>query len=167
MEQEEKKKISLRLNLLDSVILLLALAVGGYVLWQGLSVQETVSVVQTQEITYTIMMKELQEDTCDLVAPGTTLVDAVKNYQVGEIVSSRVEPAERQVLDHENKIFRTAYLEGSVDVHAVVKAEVVDHGTYLSVDNGFILRVGTQVFLRGEGYMASGYITHIDRLEGD
>ncbi len=165
-KQGEKQKIKIRLNLLDSIILVVVLAVGGYLAWQGLNTHETVNTVQTQTITYTVLMNEMRAGTGALVVPGSRLVDSVKNYEMGRVVSAQVIPAEKQVLDHQGRTYRTSYLEGYEDVYAVVEVDVVDYGTYVEAGGGFRLRAGATVFLRGDGYMAAGYITQVDRLEG-
>ncbi len=165
-KQGERQKIKIRLNLIDSIILVVVLAVGGYFAWQGLNTHDAVTTVQTQTITYTVLMNEMRAGTGQMVVPGSRLVDSVKNFEMGTVVSAEVITAEKQVLDHENRTYRTSYLEGYEDVYAVVEVDVVDYGTYVEAGGGFRLRAGATVFLRGDGYMAAGYITQVDRLEG-
>lgn len=168
MEQQNKKNIQFRLNLLDSIVLVVALALGGYVVWQGLSVEETVTTTSAQSIRYTILMNEMRGETGDLVVPGGDVIDVVKNYHLGTVISTQVVPAVKDVLNHDTKSYETKEVEGFSDVYVVMESKsVTATDNYILLDGGYELRVGENVFMRGAGYMAAGEIYAIERMEGD
>ncbi|MFI3251041.1 MAG: hypothetical protein R3Y07_08785 [Eubacteriales bacterium] len=60
-----EQKRTFRLNLFDTIVILLALAIGGVVLWQNLSVDSVSRTATT--IRYVIRMDEMQEGTGAMV----------------------------------------------------------------------------------------------------
>ncbi len=161
--ETKQPKFSLKLNLFDTIILLLALAVGGFLLWYYLGSEENRSKSTTHTIEYTILMNNMREGTGALVRPGSDLHDVVKKYHIGRVVSTEITQAQEQLLDHQDKIYRYAFMEGYEDVYVVVEATVADTGTEFLADGGYVIRVGQAVFLQGEGYMAAGNIVAINR----
>lgn len=161
--EQKKEKMKVRLNLFDAVVLLVVLVVGAVFVWQTLQNSANSSTVNTQTLYYTVLLKEMKEGTDTFVQEGGRLEDAVKNYNLGVIQSKLVMPTEKQVLNHAEKTYVTSYLEGYDDVEVVVKVEAVETDSALLVDGSYELRVGNFMYLRGEGYMASGYVTKIER----
>ena len=92
-----------------------------------------------------------------------TLVDTVKNYQMGNVVSVWAEPAVVQVLDQESRTYVDAVLEGFEDVYVTVESTCTDSGEALLLDGGYDFRVGQTTYVRGPGYMGSGPVTEIVR----
>lgn len=164
MKQEEKK-FRLRLNLFDSIVLVLALGVGAFFAWQALAPTpdgggETSS---AQTLQYTIRLKEVLAGTGPLMQPGDELVDAVKNFPLGQIVSATTLPATRPVLEEATATVRDALVPGKEDVDVVVTAPATATDAQLLVGGGYEVRVGTQIFVKGPGYMGSGYVIAIER----
>lgn len=160
---EQKKKFSYRLNLFDSIVILIALAVGGVVLAKNLSVENVATTAATTTIRYVVRMDEMQQGTGKLVCEGGTLVDAVRNYQLGTVISAEVVPATRQILDEVNHKIVTADVEGYEDVYAVVESVATHSESEITLDGGYVIRVGGDIYIKGEGYMSAGYIVDIIR----
>lgn len=161
----EKQKFKLRLNLFDAIVLVLVLVVGGVVLWQMLDANSSEANKKMQRVSYQITIKEASGGTVDHIALGSHLVDAVKNYDLGEILSTEVAPASKLVLNHAEREYQMAYLEGYEDIVVELVVDAAESDTTLLVDGGYELRVGNLVYMRGAGYMAAGYITRIDRVD--
>lgn len=155
----QKNKLSF--NLFDAVILLIVLAVGGVVLWQMLSTDGSSS--KTTVLEYTISIKEVQEGTGEFVTQGSEIYDVIKNYNLGTVVSSKVLPAEKQVLNHQEKAYQTSKLDGFEDIEVTMSSAITETDSKLLADGGFELRVGSVVYMRGAGFMAVGFITDIKR----
>lgn len=163
--EQKKDKFKLSLNVFDAVILVVALLVGGVFLWQTLNSRSESVLNKSQTVTYTIVMKEVRDGTGDMIPLGSSLVDAIKNYNLGTIQSKNIYPTEKQVLNHAERSYQTAYLDGYEDVEVEVVVNVTETESGLLVDNSYELRVGEYVYLRGEGYMSSGFITKINRVD--
>ena len=97
------------------------------------------------------------------IQPGDQLVDTVKNYKMGTVVSVRSEPALVQVLDQETRSYVDAVLEGFEDVYVTVESTCTDSEEALLLDGGYDFRVGQTTYVRGPGYMGSGPVTEIVR----
>lgn len=160
-----QNKNRLSLNLFDAIVLMIALAVGGFLLWQMLAPEEGAS-AKSGVIEYTISIKEVQEGTSDLVVVGSEIYDVVKNYHLGTVISSTSSPAQKQVLNHSTKSYQTSYLEGYEDIEVRLTTTMTESDTDILADAGFEMRVGTLLYMRGAGYMAVGYITQINRTDG-
>ncbi|MFI3253918.1 MAG: DUF4330 family protein [Eubacteriales bacterium] len=161
----KKEKMKFRLNVFDTIVLLVALALGGVFLWQTLSRNETVVVQRTEELHYQIMIKEASGGTGDIIPVGSAMLDAVKNYNIGTVQGMEVLPATKQVLNHETKEYQQAILEGAEDILIDMVVQVSLSDSALMADGGFPVRVGELVYLRGAGYMAAGYIYSIERFD--
>lgn len=164
MKQEEKK-FRLRLNLFDGIVLLLVLAVGGFLAWQALApkAEGGVTAPTAQTLQYTIRLKETLEGTGQLVQSGDKLVDAVKNFELGQVVSVTTAPATRPTFDQEDQTIRDTTVPGKEDIEIVVTASATSNDAQLLVGGGFEVRTGTQIYVKGPGYMGSGYIIAIER----
>ena len=101
----------------------------------------------------------------DSIQPGDQLEDAVKNYQMGNVVAVEARPAEVQVLDQERQVYVNAVLEGYEDVYVTVESTCTTSGDggALLLGGGYDFRVGQLAYVRGPGYMGSGPVTEIER----
>lgn len=163
--EQNNHKFRLRLNLFDAIILVVILAVGAAAVWFGLRSGGGESSPAAQPVQYTIMFQSMTEGSSELIQPGDPLVDTVKNYQMGNVVSVRAEPAIVQVLDQETKTYVNAVLEGYEDVYVTVESTCTtsSDGGALILDGGYDFRVGQTTYVRGPGYMGSGPVTEIVR----
>ena len=157
-------KFRLRLNLFDGIVLVLALAVGAVLLWIALKPQPAADepAAATATVRYTVRFQRWMEGTGSLVQVGDKLVDNIKNYDMGYVVSAEVVPSQVQVLDHDSRRYVLAEIDGYEDVLVTVESEcTVDDSIY--VGGGYAIQVGSTAYIRGEGYMASGPIISIER----
>ena len=158
-------KFRLRLNLFDGIVLVLALAVGALILWFSLrptaSTSETAVTATTATVRYTF--QKWIEGTSSLIQPGDKLVDNIKNYELGSVVSSETVPAQSLQLDHSSREYVLATIPGYEDVLVTVEAPCTTSSEAITLGGGYALRVGSVAYIRGEGYMASGPIVSIER----
>ena len=119
--EQNNHKFRLRLNLFDAIILVAVLLVG-----------------------YTVMFQKMREGESALIQPGDQLEDAVKNYQMGNVVAVEARPAEVQVLDQERQVYVNAVLEGYEDVYVTVESTCTTSGDggALLLGGGYDFRVG-------------------------
>lgn len=164
--EQNNGKFRLRLNLFDAIVLVAALAVGAFLLWnafkpassQPSSPSSTVSTVR-----YTIRFQRIAEGNGSRIQVGDALVDTIKNYKLGNVVSVETLPAQSQILDHTHREYVLATIAGYEDVLVTVESPCTDSSDILLLDGGYTLRVGATAYVRGEGYMGSGPIISIER----
>ena len=162
MERNDHK-FRLRLNLFDAIILGVVLAVGAAAVWFGLRSGGSESAPSARTVQYTVLFQSMKQGGSELIQPGDQLVDTVKNYKMGTVVSVRSEPALVQVLDQETRTYVDAELAGYEDVYVTVESACTQRDDALLLDGGYDFRVGQTAYVRGPGYMGSGPVTEIVR----
>lgn len=167
--EQNNGKFRLKLNLFDGIVLIAALAVGAFLLWNAFKPAPAASSgtasPSTSTVRYTIRFQRLMEGTGSLIQPGDALVDTIKNYNLGTVVSVEIVPVQSQVLDHDNREYVLADIAGYEDALVTVESTCTDSNDTLLLDGGYTLRVGGTAYIRGEGYMGSGPIISIEREE--
>ena len=162
--EQNTPKFRLRLNLFDAIVLAAVVLVGAAALWFGLrSGGGEQTSPQARTVQYTVRFQRIREGNGTLIEPGDPLVDTVRNYNLGTVVSVRTEPATYQVLDQENRCYVDAVLEGYEDAYVTVESPCTVGDDSLVLDGGYEFRVGQVTYIRGPGYMGSGPITQIVR----
>ena len=162
--EQNNPKFRLRLNLFDAIVLVAVLAVGAVLVWFGLrSSGSEAAAPAAQSVQYTILFQRMQAGNSALIQPGDQLVDTVKNYQLGTVVSVEPVPAQIQVLNQVTGSYVEAVIEGYEDVYVTVESTCTDSGEALLLDGGYDFRVGQTTYVRGPGYMGSGPVTEIVR----
>ena len=99
--EQKTPKFRLRPNLFDGIVLVLALAVGALLLWTALKPAPTVDqpAAETSTVRYVVRFQRWMEGTGALIEEGDKLVDNIKNYDLGRVVSAEVVPVEVLLLD--------------------------------------------------------------------
>ena len=162
--QQKSEKFRLRLNLFDSIVIVLALAAAAFLLWNTLKPKSvTPEQVETSTVRYTICLQRWVEGASEAVHEGARLTDSIRNYEVGRVVSSWTVPATEQVLDHEHKIYTQVEIEGYEDVMILVEAPCVITDEAITVGGGYDVRVGGRAYIQGDGFLGSGYVYAIER----
>lgn len=163
--EQNTPKFRLRLNLFDGIVLVLALAVGAFLLWSALKPAAPAEGTSpsTATVRYTVRFQKWIEGTSVLVESGDKLVDNIKNYELGTVVSAEAVPAQSLQLDHQSRQYVLADIPGYEDVLVTVEAPCTTSDESILLGGGYALRVGSVAYIRGEGYMASGPIIFIER----
>ena len=160
-----ERKFRVRLNLFDGIVLVLALCVGIFLAWNVFKpapVVEEGSAPAVSTVRYTVRFQKMLGGAGSLVEPGDVLIDNIKNYKLGTVISAEVVPAIHQDVDQINKKVVRSVVEGYEDVIVTVEAPCT-MGDSLVLDGGYALRVNNVMYIKGEGYMASGPIMFIER----
>jgi len=162
---QNNPKFRLRLNLFDGIVLVAVLAVAALLLWTRLKPQPTVEqpAANTTVVRYTVTFRSWMEGTGDMIEVGDKLVDNIKNYEMGTVVAMEAGPVQTLVLDHENRQYVLSEFPGYEDISVTVESPCTVSNEAVLLGGGYELRVGATAYIRGEGYMASGPITFIDR----
>lgn len=163
---EENKGFRLKLNLFDGIVILAALAVGAVLLYMNLKPAAPAgdtSAPAAATTQYTIRLQKTLPGTGDLIESGDALVDVVKNFELGTVVSATVMPATDSIINEEAKAYVTAEIPGYEDIEIVVESSVTYGEENILVGSGYKLRVGEKIYVRGPGYLGSGEVYAIER----
>ena len=163
---EENKGFRLKLNLFDGIVILLALAVAAVLLYMNLKPAAPAgdtSAPAAATTQYTIRLQKTLPGTGELIEAGDALVDVVKNFELGTVVSATVMPATDSMINEEAKAYVTAEIPGYEDIEIVVESSVTYGEENILVGSGYKLRVGEKIYVRGPGYLGSGEVYAIER----
>lgn len=164
--EQQNRKFRLRLNLFDGIVLLVALAVGVFLLWSQLKPSAPSgndAAPNSATVRYTVRLQRWMENTSALIHEGDLLVDVVKNYELGHVVSYETLPSEAMTLDQNSRQFILTPYPESEDVLVTVEAPCTITDESILLSGGYTLRVGSVAYIRGSGYMGSGPIVSIER----
>lgn len=167
--EQNTPKFRLRLNLFDGIVLVLALAVGAFLLWRAVKPDAPIVPANSSTsstVRYTVRFQRWAPGTSTLIEAGDQISDNIKNYEIGEVVSVEAVPAIMQVIDQENRRWVWAELEGFEDVLVTVEAPCTVSDAAITVGGGYEIRAGSIGFFRGEGYMGSGPIVAVEEVQG-
>ena len=164
----EEKKFRLKLNLFDGIVLLLAAAAAAFLLWRmvGPEVPVQSDPGSTSTVRYTVRFQRWAPGTGHLIEERDRIIDNIKNYEVGHVVSAEVVTARAQKLDLEQQRYVWVELEEFEDVLVTIESPCVITDAAITVGGGYELRVGSTGYFKGEGYMGSGPIVAIEEVQG-
>ncbi len=163
--EQNKKAFRLHLNLFDAVIILAALAVGAFLLWTQLKPADSPTAPAAEKIQYTVVLKKTVPGTGAQVEAGDPLIDAVKNFDLGLVISSETRPAQDVALDTEKSSYVLADVPNKEDVYITVESSAVIGDEMITLGSGYVVRVGEPIYVRGPGYLGSGTVYAIERGE--
>ena len=165
---KRQEKFRFRLNLFDSIVIVLALAVGAYLLWNALKPDNSTPAeqVETSTVRYTICFQRWIAGTSSAIKDNARLTDSIRTYEMGNVVAVEARPASEQIVDHNNKRYVQAEIPGYEDVFVTVEAPGVIDKEAVTLSSGYVPRVGLRAYVQGDGFLASGYIYSIERGEG-
>ena len=153
----ENKKF--KINFFDIVIVLIVLCVGvGFYLFTN---KDTTA--DTKKLTYVIELNKTTPGLENYIRIGDDLTENTKNYHRGKVVDFETKPYTRITPDYMSNVFRDSVDPTSNAVLITVEADVTESNSSFAVDGQFIVRAGTEIFVKGEGYAGEGYIVKVIR----
>ena len=112
---------------------------------------------------YTVRFQRWPAGSAQAIHQGDQLADNIKNYDVGTVVSAQAVPCQSLILDQVNGEYVLADVDGYEDVLVTVESPCTVTDEAVTLGGGYALRVGATMYLRGEGYMASGPVIAMER----
>ncbi len=164
MEEQHTPKFRLRLNLFDTIVLVLALVVGAVILLLSMgSDVATTTAVNTTTATYTIRLQNAVLELEDQVQAGDALEDAIRNLALGTVVSATYTPTPIYVLNEETQTYEVVDSPIYINADIVVTSTATTSQDTISLTSGYDILSGQTIYVRGPGYLGSGIIINIDR----
>jgi len=162
MEQEHKK---LKISIFDIVIVAIVLVAAVAVLM--ILKPKDVEIVSgsTTPMQYTVEVLKMPAGTTELVQPGDALLDGLKNYAIGTVVSAEAVPYTYQVVDETTGVQKNAVMDRYENILITVEANMNLSTAALTTESGYTVTVGTQVTVAGPCYSGVGYVISIERGE--
>ena len=145
-----------RLNFIDIAIiaaLLLVIAAGIWYLMNARSGKET-------EVYFTVEMRENMPNFIENVIIGAEVRDSVRNFTLGHVVAVEQKPAISYSFNNETNEIIIETFENRFDVYVTVKGTATVTDSEITIENQPV-RVGRQMFLRGQGFAGSGFVTEL------
>lgn len=148
-----------KINFFDIIILVIVacIAIGLYIFTH----KDTT--VDTKKLSYIIELNDVIPGTEDNIKIGSSLTENTKNYNMGKVVSFETRPYKKTVPDYENNIYKDSVDPTSNTILITVEANVTESNTGFAVDGKFVVRAGTEIFVKGEGFAGEGYIVQVNR----
>ena len=164
--ENKNEKFRLRLNLFDGIVLVLAIVVAGLLVWNRVKPETPADESTTSSLEYVVRFQRWPDSTVELVKEGDKLADNVKNFNLGTVKSVEVVPATGEVFNENGPCFDRAEISGYSDLLVTVVSDSASVAPdMIKLDGGVQLRVGMPLYIRGQGYMASGPVIAIQRAE--
>ena len=163
--EQQTPKFRLRLNFFDSIVLLLALLAGAFLLWRAVAPHqaENVAIPQTQQVRYTIRLTRALPILEELVQPGQSITDSARNNALGTVVEVQCEPGTYFTLSEREHAWINAPVPDRINVNMTVEASATGDDSQLLINGSYALRVGDKIYVRGPGYSGSGDVIAIER----
>ena len=164
--EQNKPKFRLRLNLFDTIVLVIALIAAGFMAWMALN-PPPASGDDADDciVRYTIRLQRWVEGNSKLIQLGDKRLDNGQNADLGQIVDIQVVPAEMTALNEAARRYVQAELEGYEDILVTLEVPAKVGKSNIMANGKYVLRVGAMVYLRGEGYMGSGPIVALEETD--
>ena len=166
--EQQTPKFRLRLNFFDSIVLLLALLAGAFLLWRAVAPHqaENVAIPQTQQVRYTIRLTRALPILEELVQPGQSITDSARNNALGTVVEVQCEPGTYFTLSEREHAWINAPVPDRINVNMTVEASATGDDSQLLINGSYALRVGDKIDGRGPGYIGRGVVIAMERCGG-
>ena len=164
MKSNSPQKIKWRLNLFDVIIICFVIAAAAVFLI--LTSPKGGGIASGEDVTagYKIELVGMTPEAAQRIKVGDVLIDNIKKYTIGTVVSVEIVPSEVISKNMETGEHVLAVIPEEKTVIIELTAEAVETDTGITVaGGGFVLRSGLPVSAAGPGYAGSGYIIFVER----
>ena len=171
MDNKKETRPWWRLTLFDIVIIAVVIVVGAVLVWfTGMAggsgdTGEEQGPADTGTLHYTIELRQMVGESAYLIQEGDQLLDRVRKYSIGTVVSVEVGDAVTYAHNMEEGTYVPVTVPGSLTATVVVESPYTVSGRDILVDGGYVIRTGLDVQVSGPGYAGSGSIITLERSE--
>ena len=158
----EKKGIWKFVNLFDIIVTAIVIVAAAALIFIGRATsapEETAA----STVNYVMVFEQMQNGSENLIRPGDKVMDKVKKYEMGSVVSVEVTDAyEMTENTDEGAAVSAKHLTGK-DAYVTVTAPCTESESAITVGGGFNIRIGEEVSVQGPGWHGTGYVVDIIR----
>lgn len=158
MAKENKLRLKDLFNLFDIVVLLVAVLLAAILILfsRGAGKEQTT-------VRYTVEFINMQNGSEALIEVGDTLVDRVKKFDLGKVVSVEVGPTVRLAQDFTEGGMKEVASPMLRTATVVIEAPATETEQDILVSGGFLIKIGTTVVAKGPGYFCNGTVLAIEK----
>jgi len=162
-----REKIKWRLNLFDVIFLIIALAAAAVIIIYSLDLGGSIIGGGSREtVVYTMEFREMLPEAAELIKPGDTLIDKVERRPLGTVLSVELTPSLLSQKDWVTGNLVVSEYPGRTTAIVVISSQASVTDRRITLDGGFIVRVGKWATANGPLYNGSGFVLHIERDDG-
>ena len=146
----------LPLNLFDIIIIVLVIALAAGFIFVRLQGSKSADSGSSGTVEYSIELSTIAENTEGMI---------IKKLYMGTVKSVEFYPATKEATDYTTG--NTVYTEvpGMISARVELTADCKETDTAITVNGGYVVRIGTEVSVLGPGYSGSGYVLGVKRGE--
>lgn len=167
----EKKKLALKFNLFDLIVILLALVIAAGAVFYArrknsapaAEGKQTPAVTAQVTVRYTLEIEQAYPEAAELAETGDELYERTKKQYLGKVESVEILPSVVLVKDTINGKFDYVEVPNRKNIKMQVTAQGVRNEEGTTLDSGLQIRAGDNFRVCGPGYYGTGYVTSIER----
>ncbi|MCD8390530.1 MAG: DUF4330 domain-containing protein [Firmicutes bacterium] len=153
------EKSKAKFSVIDAVIILVvlaAIAVGVKML-----LPRFISSGETKTVECTVLLSSTEKELAEAMSEGDNVTISLTEKDGGTIKAIEVKNAERSTFDSMSGAFVTQELENKFDIYVTIELEAEITDTAIQTGTT-VLKVGSEIPVRGKGYAATGYCIGIN-----
>lgn len=157
-----------KINIFDIVIIAAVLVVAAILIVVMFKPDETGAIISSGDnvtVRYTIELSNMTPEAAAMVAEGDTLKDNIKKYAIGAVKSVTVGPTYYSTKNYETGEYIISESPEYKTATIVIEASAIETDTAVTVDSGYIIRIGLPISVSGPGYAGTGYIIDVERSD--
>lgn len=157
------KKLFGKFNIIDLLIIVCIIAIGifVYIFFNGKTYNLTT--LNQTESNFTIQLQRVGKGIYNKINIGDKIYDNETNTYIGEVVAKEQKEYREIVSNYEESKYEYALNERYININIQLKNSLQDKGDSLVTSDDYKIKVGKEVYLRGNDYAGSGYIILIGR----
>lgn len=164
-EPPAMRKVKMKFNIMDVLILLGILAVAAVLLYVFVLSENTpvdsLSGNETTKVTYVIEISGVDDIYADKISVGETLIDSSKKMNIGTIVAVESQPYVHLGKNLTTGTMELTTVEGKSTIYVTVEADAVLSGISYNI-GGYTIYVGEQVNLSLPHFVGVGYCISLE-----
>ena len=153
-----------RLNAFDFTILFLLVAVIAGAAFYFTKVSGSRDWVKA---TFVVEFRNKEQGFEEKIAVGDLVKDSIRNFDIGVVEKVEAVPELTTTVDETSRKMIETVVPGEVTIYVTISCDAVENEKEIAVaHNGYVLKVGKQVFIKGKGYGSAGYIFNLKTEAG-
>ena len=161
MENNETAKRKFKINLVDIIVFVVAIAaVVAVALWK--IPLNNISNPNSKDFTFVVQLS-MTKDAYKNVKIGDTVYESNKKLELGKITDVAVAPETSIFFDYETSQAVTSELELTEYVVITVEAKCSETDSAIKTMSDYVVLAGNRIDMRGSNFAGSGHIFHVYR----